>query len=166
MYWIITQSAVTPTEAQIIAGTDENDLPADFAGVFGVRKVINNLTINELTGTPDTSYYIHFVHETVFLNQSSAISSAVLTTPDTIPPVLSNPTDVADGVVNTEGDGTVDTNEGDGTLYTVVTQSSTAPSAEQIIAGTDELDAAADFATSQAVSVSGTQNIAFTGLTA
>lgn len=52
---------------------------------------------------------------------------------------------------------TVDTNEGNGTLYWVVTQSSVAPSAVLVEAGLDEDAQPADLAGSQAVSGTGTQ---------
>lgn len=165
VYWVITQSATTPTFSQIIDGLDNTDAMADFSGVIPMRVVTKAVT-KEVMAEPDTSYYFHAVHESQLGLLSSAVSSAVATAPDTISPVLSNPTDIPDGVTNTQGDGTVDTDEGDGTLYTVVTESATAPSGDQIVAGTDENDIAATFATSQAVVAPGTQNIAFTGLTA
>ncbi|HEX7051296.1 MAG TPA: carboxypeptidase-like regulatory domain-containing protein, partial [Longimicrobiales bacterium] len=68
----------------------------------------------------------------------------------------------------TTGSGSVDTDTGEGTLYWVVTTSSTAPSAAQVQAGTDENDTAAADSGSQAVIATGTQAITggFTGLSA
>lgn len=83
---------------------------------------------------------------------------------DTTAPVLSSPTDVADGT--TAGDGSVDTDEGNGTLYWVVTQSATSPSVAQVQAGQDHTGSAADDDGSQSVSGTGTQNVAASGLSA
>lgn len=82
------------------------------------------------------------------------------------PPTLSSATASATGA--TTGSGSVDTDEGNGTLYWVVTQSPTAPSAAQVQAGQDHTGAAAVDSGSQAVSGTGVQNITggFSGLTA
>jgi hypothetical protein len=83
---------------------------------------------------------------------------------DVTPPTLSSPTGTATG--STTADGTVSTNEGNGTLYWVVTQSATAPSVAQVQAGQDHTGSPADDDGSQAVSATGTQNVNATGLTA
>lgn len=83
---------------------------------------------------------------------------------DTTAPTLSSPTGAANG--NTAMTGSVSTNEGNGTLYWVVTTSSTSPSAAQVQAGNDHNGAAAPASGSQAVSATGTQNISDNGLTA
>lgn len=77
--------------------------------------------------------------------------------PDVTAPVLTNATDAANGA--TASTGGVDTDEGNGTLFAVVTQSATPPSDGQIQAGQDHLGAAADWDGSQAVSASGTQTL-------
>ena len=85
---------------------------------------------------------------------------------DVTPPVLSSPTSAATGA--TTGSGTVTTDEGNGTLFAVVTTSATTPSATQMRAGQDHTGAAAAFAvgsgSGQAVSATGVQNVAATGL--
>lgn len=85
---------------------------------------------------------------------------------DVTAPTLSSPTAVETS--DTTADLGVDTNEGNGTLYWVVTQSSTGPSAAQVKAGQDHTGSAADDSGSQAVSGTGTQAISggATGLTA
>jgi hypothetical protein len=85
---------------------------------------------------------------------------------DVTAPTLSSPVDTATGT--TTGSGSVSTNEGNGTLYWVVTTSSTGPSAAQVKAGQNHLGAAATDSGSQAVSGTGVQSITgdFTGLTA
>lgn len=81
-------------------------------------------------------------------------------------PVLSLPTDAATGM--TTASGSVSTTGTSGTLYAVITTSSTSPTAAQIKAGQNHLGASAVVAKSQAVSGSGVQTITggFTGLTA
>jgi len=94
----------------------------------------------------------------------SLYSGIVLSGGDITAPILSSPTGVATGT--TTANGTVSTDEGNGTLYWVVTQSATTPSTAQIQAGQNHLGAAADDNGSQAVSATGVQNVAGTGLTA
>lgn len=84
---------------------------------------------------------------------------------DVTAPTLSSPTDTT--ASSTTGTGSVDTDEGNGTLYWVVTTSATSPSAAQVKAGNDHTGSAAVDSGSQAVSGTGTQNVSggFTGLT-
>lgn len=81
--------------------------------------------------------------------------------PDETAPVLSaaHPTAFSVGSV----DLSVTTNEGNGTLYVVVTDSETAPSAAQVIAGEDHTGSAAEADDSQAVAGTGARS--FEGLT-
>ena len=78
-------------------------------------------------------------------------------------PILTVPTDTQTGT--TTASGTVVSDIASGTVYAVVTTSTTTPSAAQIIAGNDHLGAAADATDSVAATV-GTNNLSFTGLTA
>ena len=84
---------------------------------------------------------------------------------DSTPPTLSNPVDAK--ASTTTGTGSVDTDEGNGTLYWVVSTSATPPTATQVKAGQMHTGAAAADSGSQAVSGTGTQSITggFTGLT-
>lgn len=75
---------------------------------------------------------------------------------DTTAPTLTSPTGTG-GTLTCSG--SVSTNEANGTLYAVVTASSTAPSAAQVKAGQDHTGAAALRVVSQAVSATGTQTI-------
>ena len=80
-------------------------------------------------------------------------------------PTLSSPTGTATG--QTTADGSVSTNIGTGTLYAIVQESSVGtPSVAQIQAGLDGDGSAAPYDTSQAVSGTGAQAVAATGLTA
>src|SRR5690606_27859740 len=85
---------------------------------------------------------------------------------DVTAPTLSSPVDAANG--QTASTGSVDTDEGNGTLYWVVSTSGTAPSAAQVKAGQDHTGSAAADSGSQAVSGTGTQTLspAPSGLTA
>ena len=85
---------------------------------------------------------------------------------DVTAPTLTNPVDNANGT--TAATGSVDTDEGNGTLYWVVSTSATPPSAAQVKAGQMHTGAAAADSGSQAVSGTGTQTLspAPSGLTA
>jgi len=86
---------------------------------------------------------------------------------DVTAPVLTSPTDAADGA--TASTGSVSTDEGNGTLYWVVTTSATAPTAAQVKLGQDNSGTAADGDSgSQAVSGTGVQTLspAPSGMTA
>lgn len=78
-------------------------------------------------------------------------------------PTLSNATATPDG--SSGYTGTVDTNTGSGTLYHVVTQSTTTPSVAQIKAGEDDTGAAADASGSQTIGSTGTKSVAGSSLT-
>ncbi len=77
---------------------------------------------------------------------------------------MSNPTDTKTG--QTTATITVDTTESNGTLYWVVTTSSTPPTAAQIIAGKDNSGVTAAASGTQAIATSGTKTVLVTGLTA
>ncbi len=72
----------------------------------------------------------------------------------------------AASVGTTTGTGNVTTNEGNGTLYSIVSASATAPSAAQIQAGNDHTGSAAVWSGNQAVSSTGAKTFSITGLTA
>lgn len=96
----------------------------------------------------------------------SDTKSVTTTTADVTAPTLSSPTDAANG--SSAATGSVSTNEGNGTLYWVVSTSGTAPSAAQVKAGNDHTGSAAADSGSQAVSGTGVQTLspAPSGLTA
>lgn len=83
---------------------------------------------------------------------------------DTTAPTLSSASGTQTG--DTTADGSVSTDEGNGTLYWVATTSVTTPTAAQIRAGLDDGGAATAADGSQSVSSTGTQNVSVTGLTA
>jgi hypothetical protein len=81
---------------------------------------------------------------------------------DTTAPVLSSPAGTATGATTADVGAT--TNEGNGTLYGVVTITITAPSAAQIKAGNDNLGVPASFAGTQSISSTGAKTLSATGL--
>lgn len=83
---------------------------------------------------------------------------------DTTAPTLTSPTGTQTGPTTATVGATTD--EGNGTLYAVVTASATAPSVAQIKAGQNESGAAAVWSGSVAVSSTGAKTLNATGLTA
>lgn len=83
---------------------------------------------------------------------------------DTTPPVLTTPTGSATGPTTATVGATTD--EGNGTLYAVVTTSATQPSVAQIKAGQTHTGSAAPWGGSVAVSSTGAKTLSSTGLTA
>lgn len=83
---------------------------------------------------------------------------------DETAPTLTSPSGAQTGA--TTADLSVSTDEGNGTLYWVVTESSTSPSVAQVQDGEDHTGAAGADSGSQAVSTTGTQTAGATGLTA
>jgi hypothetical protein len=97
-----------------------------------------------------------------FTNQQALVTNNAS---DVTAPTLSNPVD--DNAGETDGALTVDTDEANGTLYWVISTSSSAPSAAQVKAGQMHTGAAAADSGSQAVVGTGTQTITGeSGLTA
>jgi len=97
-------------------------------------------------------------------NALSDWSNTVSKTIDATAPALSSATDTATG--QTTADVGVTTNEANGTLYCVVTTSSTSPTAAQVKAGQDNSSVAATFADDQAVDSTGVKAFSATGLAA
>lgn len=83
---------------------------------------------------------------------------------DTTAPTLSAASVTSVGT--TTATGNVTTNEGNGTLYSVVSTAATAPSAAQIQAGQNHTGASAIWAGNQAISSTGAKTFSITGLTA
>jgi hypothetical protein len=170
LFCVITTSATSPSVAQVKAGNDHTGTAAAFAAGSGSGQAVSatgTQTVN-VTGLADsTAYYAHFVHTDAAANDSTVSTDATgdtTDTPDTTAPVLSSPVGTTTGATTATVGATTD--EGNGTLYVVVTTSATAPSASQIKAGQDHTGAAAVFDDSQAVSSTGAKTFSATGLTA
>lgn len=167
LYWVATETFNTPTPAQVKAGEDYLGATAADSGFQAVSATGTQTLSPGPTGlTVDTQYYLHFMHENAASAQSGVVSGDGFMTADITAPTLSSPVDTQNGA--TAANGSVDTNETTGTLYWVVSTSSTAPTKAQVKAGQMHTGAAAAANGSQSVSASGTQTLspAPSGLTA
>lgn len=153
-----TTISVTGGEYRVLNADDS--VAVDWTSVSGnfekFQKVLARGTASATGGgTQDVVVTIGGVASTFTVTTESA---------DVTAPTLSSPTDAANGA--TGGTLSVSTNEGNGTLFWVVTGSATAPSQAQVAAGQDHAGAAAAASGSLAVSATGVQNVSATGLTA
>lgn len=83
---------------------------------------------------------------------------------DTTAPTLTSPTSASTG--QTTGQGTVSTDEANGTMYAIVSANVTAPSVAQIQAGNDNTGSPAAWSGNQAIASTGVKTFNATGLTA
>lgn len=166
LYAVVTTSATSPSAAQVKAG--QNHLGA--AAAAAKSQAVSGSGVQTISGgftglSGSTAYYVHYMHENRWSQQSNVSSADGFTTSSSTPS-LSSPTAALSG--STSASGSVSTTGTDGTLYAVITTSATPPSAAQVKAGQNHLGAAAVVAKSQAVTVIGAQAISggFTGLSA
>lgn len=106
--------------------------------------------------SPSTTYYLHFVHRDAAGNDSARVSSTSFTTSasgDTTAPTLSSPTGTQTG--QTTANGSVSTNEANGTLYRYISTNAI-ESASTVKAAN----------LTSAVTATGAQAVSATGLTA
>lgn len=163
---VVTTSATTPSAAQIQAGQDHTGAAAAATDLNNTVSATGSQSVSFTGLTAATTYYVHYVHEDAAANVSTAVTSASFTTDsaDSTAPTLTSPTGTQTG--QTTADLSVSTDEGNGTLYWVVSDSATPPSVAQIQAGNDSTGSAAAASGNQAVSGTGTQSASATGLTA
>lgn len=164
---VMTTGATTPTAAQIKAGQNASGetTPAATANLISGP----NPSAFLFTGlSPATGYYLHVVQDdtAVPANTATPVTAAIVTTdtPDVVGPTLS----AGSAVVKSNAliALSTTTNEPNGTLYAVLTTSSTAPSAAQIIAGQNNLGTAAVWFGNQAIGSVGVKTFNATGLLA
>jgi len=160
---VVTQSATTPTSAQIKAGTNEVDALADASASQAVTTA-GEQTIAGTGLTNGVSYYTYFVHTTAEGDSNIVSSGVFVAGAAPAVAVLTAPTAAYDGATGYTG--SVSTDIGRGTLYHVVTDSATTPTTAEIKAGQNHLGAVAVVAASQAITAAGGQTIAGTGLSA
>lgn len=149
----IEQNTAIPTISSshyLTVGNDGNN-----SNGFDGRIYYFELGSGQLTGSQISNSITALLSD----NDTGAYTSA-----DTTAPVLSSPTGAATGT--TTADIGVTTDEGNGTLYAVVTTSATAPSAAQIKAGQAHTGTAAAYADNQLISTVGTKSFSATGLSA
>jgi hypothetical protein len=101
-------------------------------------------------------------HKILYLKQKQGLPATGVA--DVIAPILSGAT--VDSITTTTASGKVTTDHNQGTMAYVVTQSPSAPTATQVMAGQNHLGATALFTESRAVTVVGEQTFNLTGLTA
>ena len=125
------------------------------ATIFAVNPGTTSGTIDK-SGVTNGVRYLHGTIKDLAGNYSTDIVIE-FTQSDTTAPVLTSPTDAANGA--NASTASVTTDEANGVLYTVVTTSATTPSAAQVKAGQDNTGAAAAFAGNQTVTATGIQTV-------
>ena len=155
LYFLATTNATESAATVKAGGATGGTLAISSTGV-------KNINVSGLT--PATVYYLHYVHRDAAGNDSERVSSASFTTSsaDSTEPTLSSATGTQTG--GTTATIEVTTNENNGVVYAVVTNSATAPSAAQIRAGQNHTGGAAAFASNQIVSTTGVKAFSATGL--
>lgn len=165
LYTVATASATAPTAAQVKLGQDHTGSAA-LRVVSQAVSASGTQTIASGAVSAGTRY-LHFMHEDAATNQSTVASSASFTVTaggDTTAPVLTSPVGTATGATTATAGATTD--EGNGTLYAVVTASATQPSVAQIKAGQNDAGTAAAWSGTLAISSTGAKTLGATGLTA
>jgi len=129
IYYVVDPSSMTPTKTQILAGQKSDATPAAVSGSFAATAGVDALeAINGLSFGP-TKFYIHFFADDGSSNPSTPTSESL--------PVLNSSSIPPSAIDAFEFDLRVNVDEAVTTYY-VVTQSATAPTAAQILAGQDE----------------------------
>lgn len=162
LYAIINHSATALTGSVIEAGVTgaTEEAYTSFAVNTG-----NNVGSIDKSNVVAGNSYVHITIKDPSGNYS-ADAVVAFNQPDLIAPVLTNPTNAANG--STASTGSVSTDTAEGTLYYVVSTSNVAPTAAQVKLGQDNSGVAGAFSGSQTVSATGVQTItpAPSGLTA
>lgn len=150
-----------PEDGVSFASCAEHTATAEAWAEFTERAVINNFSANRYSVADYTAVTAQNpLNGTVtFTGSPGSMAAAAVSFAQADAPVVSSP----EGEVTVNL--TVETDIGDGTLFWVVTLSSTAPTAQQVQDGEDHNGNPATASGSQVVSASGTQTIAdVTGL--
>ncbi len=158
----------------------ENFFEDGYDGNYEIEIIANKWSLSELTGDPvkindryERVVEIINVGEgrreittTVEWSEEKSVSLTELLTfwqkEIEAEPILSNPTSEATGEITATGE--VDTDQSTGTLYWVVTTSSTSPSASQVKDGENDKGEDADAFGNQSVVTTGTQAVNASGL--
>ena len=135
VYYIVDPSSAAPDTMQIRTGRKADNTVAAAAGSLVVTGGVNtSANVSGLNFTPPVKYYIHFYAKDGAGNKSSVTTRGI--------PLL-NSSSVPPATVTVNGFNLrVNVDEAVGTYY-VVTQSGSAPSATQILAGQNETGGAA-----------------------
>lgn len=160
VYWQVRpQASAAPDQAAMIANTG-----GEAGGNYSEASVPASEGIDYSAAADGTKTIYVMVREDSGLYSAITDVDFTKTTADTTAPALTSATDAKNG--QTASTGSVSTDEGNGTLYWVVTTSSTAPTAAQVKLGQDNSGTAAADSGSQAVSGTGSQAMAGSGLAA
>jgi hypothetical protein len=163
LYWIASTSATQPTPTQIKAGQMHTGSAAAASGSQAVSSGGSQEVFGGIFGlTNGVTYYAHFYQETDGLIATNMVTSGAFVPADVTGPVLSSAEGTQTGA--TTANLTVNTDTDEGTLYWVVSESATTPSAAQILSGQDHTGAAAVNG-SRSVTASGPQAFGITDLT-
>lgn len=160
-------AAMTPLDlSTYFSGTETPFSYAVQTGTLPAGLSLNSST-GVISGTPTATGTASIVVRATDDGSDTADTNSfdiVVAAADVTAPTLSSPSGTQTG--STTADLSVYTNEGNGTLYWVVTTSATSPSVAQVQAGLDHTGAAAADDGSQVVSGTGAQSANATGLTA
>ncbi|HEU5147923.1 MAG TPA: hypothetical protein VFT90_14455, partial [Chryseosolibacter sp.] len=136
VFYVIDQASATPTEADIRAGRINGTTAAEASGSFSATGGVDAPeAISGLNFTPAVKFYIHFFAEDASGNNNAPQSRGI--------PLLNSSSVPLASLTPTGFDLRVNVDEPVATYY-VVTTSATAPTASQIMAGTDESNGTAD----------------------
>lgn len=164
---VLTTSSTTPSDVQIRAGQDHTGSAASASDASVAITSGANSGVFSFTGlTASTTYWLHVTGEDSVPNVSTPVTSASSFTTDSVDTTAPTLTSVG-AVVESNALAVISatTDEANGTMYLVVTTSSTPPSAAQVRAGQDHTGAAAVFAGNQAIGSTGVKTFNATGLT-
>jgi hypothetical protein len=139
VYYVVTTSAVQPSATQVWAGQDASGNPAFKASFFSVTSTNTNTGLPIMGLNSGVQYYVYFVAIDEAENVS-AVAQQSATTGGGTPPMFTTSSII--GVTSTQFNLFVNVNK-DATVYYVVTTSNVAPSASQVINGTDQNNNAA-----------------------
>jgi hypothetical protein len=132
-YWVCTTQVATPLPAQIFAGQNQAGETAEASGVQAVTDIGAQSTL-PINGLLDgESYVFHLVQQDASGNISNTLSITTdVPNPDDIAPALRYLTVTPQNAMATLS---LSTDEANGALYWVLSDSASAPDAAQIIAG-------------------------------
>jgi len=157
LYWVVTTSATPPSKAQVKAGQNHAGAAATASG-SSVITATGTQNFNATGLSAGTAYYAYFMHEDAATNQSNVAAGDGFTT-TAAAPSLSSPLDTAVG--QDEASLGVTTDTANGTIYWVITTSSTAPSAANVKSASGAVTSG-----NTAVTSSGAKTFTAEGLTA
>jgi len=89
IYGVVTQSATTPTHAQIVAGQDHTGATADSAAILSAAIGVNTLNFSGLQES--ISYFTHFTQQNTTGGEATPLTASGFTTIANQSPVVVSP---------------------------------------------------------------------------